>query len=110
MDMFLIGATDACGGLGPIVSVIKALFNIIKIFVPIALLIFGVIDLAKAVMASDEKEIKGATSKFIKRAIAAVAVFFAVTIVDALMGLVGQGEEADDGSDSTSWSACWRSR
>lgn len=110
MDMFLIGATDACGGLGPIVSVIKALFNIIKIFVPIALLIFGVIDLAKAVMASEEKEIKGATSKFIKRAIAAVAVFFAVTLVDAVMGLVGQGEESDGGSDSTSWSACWRSR
>ena len=43
MDIFLIA--DACEGLGPIVSVIKALFNIIKIFVPIALLIFGVIDL-----------------------------------------------------------------
>lgn len=108
MDIFLIA--DACEGLGPIVSVIKALFNIIKIFVPIALLIFGVIDLAKAVMASDEKEIKGATSKFIKRAIAAVAVFFAVTLVDAVMGLVGKGEDSGDGANSSSWSACWNSR
>lgn len=108
MNIFLIA--DACEGLGPIVSVIKGLFNIIKIFVPIALLIYGVIDLAKAVMASDEKEIKSATSKFIKRAVAAVAVFFAVTLVDAVMGLVGKGEESDDGANSSSWAACWKSR
>ena len=90
MNIFLIA--DACEGLGPIVSVVKGLFNIIKILVPIALLIYGVLDLAKAVIASDEKEIKGATSKFIKRAVAAVALFFAVTIVYTLMGLVGKGE------------------
>lgn len=108
MNIFLIA--DACEGLGPIVSVIKGLFNIIKIFVPIALLIYGVIDLAKAVMASDDKEIKGATSKFIKRAIAAVAVFFAVTLVDAVMGLVGKGEDSGDGTNSSSWAACWNSR
>ena len=72
MDLFVFAAAgDGCGGLGPIVKVIKTLFGIIKIFVPIALLIFGVIDLAKAVMASDDKEIKSATTKFVKRAIAA---------------------------------------
>ena len=109
MDIFLIAA-DACGGLGPIVSVVKGLFDIIKIFVPIALLIMGVIDLAKAVLASDDKEIKAAQSKLVKRAIAAVAVFFAVTLVDAIMGLVGRGEETTDGATSTSWSACWNSR
>lgn len=108
MNIFLIA--DACEGLGPIVSVVKGLFNIIKILVPIALLIYGVLDLAKAVIASDEKEIKGATSKFIKRAVAAVAVFFAVTIVDTLMGLVGKGEESGDGATSASWFACWNSR
>lgn len=106
--IFLIA--DACEGLGPIVSVIKGLFNIIKIFVPILLLIMGVIDLAKAVIASDEKEIKAAQGKFIKRAIAAVAVFFAVTLVDAVMGLVGKGEDSGDGANSSSWSACWNSR
>lgn len=106
MDMFLIAAADGCGGLGPIVRVVKALFRIIQIVVPIALLIMAVIDLAKAVLASDDKEIKGATSKLIKRAIAAVAVFFAFTLVDAVMGLVGEGG-ADD-VDSTSWAKCWR--
>lgn len=105
MDMFLVAASDACGGLGPIVTVVKNLFTIIKIIVPIGLLIMGVIDLAKAVLASDEKEIKGAQSKFVKRAIAAVAVFFAVTLVDAIMGLI-----SSDDTDATGWSQCWNSR
>ena len=106
MDMFLIAAADGCGGLGPVVSVVKALFKIIQIFVPIALLIMAVIDLAKAVLASDDKEIKAATGKLTKRAIAAVAVFFAFTLVDAVMGLVGEG--GSDEADSTSWAQCWR--
>lgn len=106
MDIFLIAAeaSDGCKGIGPIVSVIKNLFAIIQIVVPIALLIMGVLDLAKAVMSSDEKEIKGATSKFIKRAVAAVAVFFAYTIVNAIMGLL-----RSDSNDinTTDWATCW---
>lgn len=101
---------DACEGLGPIVAVVKALFNIIKIGIPILLIIMGSIDLGKAVMASDDKEIKSATSKLIKRAIAAVAIFFAVTLVDVIMGLVAKGEDSGDGANSGSWSACWNSR
>ncbi len=106
MEMFQI--LDACEGLGPIVAVVKGLFNIIKIGVPIILIIMGSIDLGRAVISSDDKEIKGATSKLIKRAIAAVAVFFAVTIVDVVMGLVAKGETDGDGANSSSWSACWQ--
>ena len=105
MEMFQI--LDACEGLGPVVAVVKGDFNIIKIGVPILLIIMGAIDLGKAVMASDDKEIKAATSKLIKRCIAAVAVFFAVTIVDVVMGLVAKGETDSDGANSSSWSACW---
>lgn len=112
MDIFLMAAVDdSCAGLGPIVAVIKALFNIIKIFIPIILLIMGVVDLSKAVLASDDKEVKAATGKLVKRAIAAVAIFFAVTLVDAIMGLVGAGEEVDSNTGektSSSWSDCWR--
>ena len=96
-----------CGGLQPVISLIKNIFNLIKIFVPIALILMGAIDLTKAVMASDDKEIKAATSKLIKRAIAAVAVFFAVTLVDVIMGLVGDSG-AEDGDDAMTWSQCWK--
>lgn len=94
---------DGCWGLLPLVKVIRGVFSIIQILVPIGLILFGAIDLGKAVMASDEKEIKGATGKLIKRAIAGACVFFAVTIVNVVMGLVSTG--TDDGVDN--WSNCW---
>ena len=99
MDIFLsLVDNGACGGLGPIVKVLKGIISIITIVVPIALLIMGVIDLAKAVLASDEKEIKAATTKLVRRAIAAVAVFFAATLVNVLMGIVGNND----------WRECWK--
>ena len=97
MEIFQMLAADSCGGLGDIIGVIKGVFDIIKIIVPIILLIMGAIDLAKAVLASDDKEIKAATSKLTKRAIAAVAVFFSVTIVEVVMTLVGDQK----------WKTCW---
>ena len=96
-----------CGGLLPVIRIIKNVFNLIKILVPIILILMGAIDLMKAVMASDDKEIKAATSKLIKRAIAAVAVFLAVFLVDIIMGLVGDSG-AEDGDDAMSWSQCWK--
>ena len=96
---------DDCKGLGSVVLLIKNLFDIIKIVVPIILIIYGAIDLTRAVMASDDKEIKTATSKLIKRAVAAVAVFFIVTLVDVVMGLVA--DSTTDNKKGTLLS-CWR--
>ena len=110
MDLLLVAASK-CEGLEPIVRIVKNLFDMLRIIVPIALIIFGALDLAKAVIASDEKEIKGATTKFIKRAIAAVAVFFAVTLVDVIMGLIGTDVNSKEisGVGSANWFDCWKS-
>ena len=57
-NLFQIGAIDSCGGLLPIVKVIrKGLFPIIQLGIPILLILLGTIDLGKAVISSDEKEI-----------------------------------------------------
>ena len=101
--MFSILACDE--NLLPIVSVLKSVFKIVQIGIPILLILWGAFDLGKAVIASDEKEIKGATSKLIKRAIAAVAVFFAVTLVSLIMNLVSNSGAEE--SDSLSWKDCW---
>ena len=48
-----------CGGLDPIVKIIKkGVFPIVQIGIPILLIVFGTIDLGKAVISSDEKEVK----------------------------------------------------
>ena len=101
-NLFLIGA-DACGGLLPIIKVIVAVIKIFMIVIPIALIIYGTIDLGKAVIASDEKEVKAAQSRLIKRFIYAALIFFVPMLVGVAMNLVSQGGEGD----TTSWSSCW---
>ena len=78
-----------------IVRVVGYVVFAIKIVVPIILIIVGMIDLAKAVSAKDEGEIKKAQQALVKKAIAAVLVFLVVTIVSILMGLVSKKEYKD---------------
>ena len=106
----LIQLLDCPEDLVPIFKFIKnGVYPIIQIGIPILLIIMGSIDLGKAVLSSDDKEIKGATGKLIKRAIAAVAVFFIATIVSLLMGMFGTSGASDNenigGTDS--WKDCW---
>lgn len=98
---------DSCGGLLPIVKVIrKGLFPIIQIGIPIVLILLGTIDLGKAVVSSDEKEIKAAQGRLIKRFIYAALVFFVVTLVTVLMNIVATGADPED-ADTTNWKNCW---
>ena len=98
MNLFADAATW-CGeeGLGQIITLLKNLVRLLQIAIPIGLIIFGMLDLGKAVIAGKEDEMKKATSTLIKRVIYAVAVFLVVTIVSFVMGLVG----------SNDWKQCW---
>ena len=106
LDLFQMGVTGSdCGGLLPIVRVLrKGVFPLVQIIIPIGLIIYGTIDLGKAVIASDEKEVKAAQSRLIKRFIYAALIFFVVTLVSALMSIIATGGEGD----TNSWSDCWR--
>ena len=99
-----------CAGIGPVVQFLKnGLLPIIQIGIPIILIIMGSVDLGKAVLSSDDKEIKSATGRLIKRAIAAVAVFFVATIVSLVMGMFGKSgtSSVDDFEETESWKDCW---
>lgn len=88
---------DFCTELGPIISLLKKLVTLLQFLIPIGLIIFGMLDLGKAVIAGKEDEMKKATGTLVKRVIYAIAVFLVVTIVSFAMGLVG----SDD------WKQCW---
>ena len=111
-NLFQIGLKNAdksCEGLGPIVRLIKkGVFPLIQIGIPILLIVFGTIDLGKAVISSDDKEIKAAQGRLIKRCIYAAAVFFVTTLVTLLMNIVAKGADESE-NNTTSWAACWRS-
>ena len=106
LDLFQMGVTGSdCGGVLPLVwGIRKGLFPLVQIIIPIGLIIYGTIDLGKAVIASDEKEVKAAQSRLIKRFIYAALIFFVVTLVSALMSIIATGGEGD----TNSWSDCWR--
>ncbi len=103
LDLFQLLACDP--DLAPLITLLKGVLNLIQVAIPIILIIMGSIDLGKAVISSDEKEIKAATSKLIKRCIAAVAVFLISTIVSLVMNLVANSD-VSIGEEYT-WKDCW---
>lgn len=86
-----------CGGTGVVFSgsfpyVISSAITIIKIVVPVLLIIFGMLDLGKAVVASKEDEIKKGQHTFIKRTVTAVIVFFAIQLVQIVIRFVSNND------------------
>ena len=81
---------ESCEGLlgQDLLDDISTVFTWIKITVPILLILLGSIDFGKAVLSDDQQELKKATSKFIKRCIIAVAIFFIPTIIMYLISFV----------------------
>ena len=100
--MFLLDVTCMEGVVfnEKIPQIVSLLINLIKVGVPVLLIIFGMLDLGKAVMAGEEKEIKEAQKMLIKRLIYGVVIFFVVTIVQVVFNLIGRSVVEDD-------AACW---
>ena len=102
-NFLLIG--DACENLRPFIKIVKkGILPIFRVIIPIALILFGTVDLGKAVIASDEKEVKAAQSRLIKRFIYAALIFFVPMLVGVVMNVVSVGGEGD----TASWENCWR--
>lgn len=72
----------------PAVDLIGTLYNGIKIVVPLILIIYGMLDFGKAVMAKEEKEIKEKQKLFLKRIVSAIMVFFILYLVQFVMKIV----------------------
>ena len=109
-DLLLIAAkgTDACRGIGPIVSIIRhGVFPLVQIGIPILLILLGTFDLGKAVISSDDKEVKAAQKRLISRLIYAAVIFFMVTFVSVVMNVVATGNLGED-ADTNSWETCWK--
>ena len=97
---------DICTDLAPLLKLVKnGIIPVVQIGIPIILIILGMFDLGKAVVASKEDEIKAAQKLLIKRAIYAVAIFFVVLIVELVFGLVADNADTA-GANANSWTKC----
>ena len=96
-----------CDALMPIIRLIRdGVIPLIQIGIPIILIVLGMLDLGKAVMASKEEEIKSAQKLLIKRAIYAVAIFFVVFIVQVVFGLIDNSGDLGQ----SNWITCWNQK
>lgn len=97
----MLNMLASCGGFtfDPILPGITSLIvTALKVFIPLALIFFGMLDLGKAVMANDEKVMKEAQSKLIKRFIYAILVFLVVALVQLVFGMLGKAGEGSENS------------
>lgn len=99
---------DCPEGLDVVIKFIKnGVIPIIQIGIPILLIIFGMLDLGKAVVAGKEDEIKKNQQLLVKRAISAVAVFFVVTLVTFVFGIFASSGTANEDTYQGGWKECW---
>lgn len=96
MNMFYMLAAPICDKLIPVWTIFGYIIFAIKIIVPLLLVVYGMLDLTKAVMKKDEKDIKGAQNLLVKKLIAAVLVYLVITIVGIVVNLVS----------SVDWQGC----
>ncbi len=86
-----------------VIKIIKLVINLIRIFVPIILIIFGMIDFARAITKNDE--LNKSLKAFVKKAIAAIIIFLIPTLVNiifrATMGEVNYKKCFDNADDTT---------
>ena len=95
---------DFCTPLEPVMFVVRSLIALLQWGVPILLVVFGMLDLGKAVMAGKEDEMKKAQGTLIKRVIYAVAVYLVVAIVSLVMSLVSSAPAESD--QKYNWMNC----
>ena len=109
--MNFLTTIDVCGGteLDPVWEIVGLIIKIIWIGIPILLIVLGMFDLGKAVIASKEDEVKKATKAFGKRFLYAVLVFAVVWIVTIVLNLVSNLSKTSDIVDpnASDWRACW---
>lgn len=99
-DIMLVADIDECEGdttaiFGDVNSpnstawLIQKVLNYIKVLGPTIAIALGSLDMGRAIITSDEENMKKAQSRFIKRILAAVALFFVPLLTGVLLSVFG---------------------
>ena len=102
--MFLMNLSPAtvCTELKPVLNLIGMVITAVKIVIPILLILFGILDVGKSVVAGKPEEISKNIKSFAFRAIAAVLIFF----IPAIVGLIMQTVAETGDADAKGWETC----
>lgn len=92
----ILDVSSVCGKIdAELITFVHNVITLIKIGVPIVLVILGMLDLGKGVVAGKEDEIKKGQSTFLKRLLAGTVVFFMVTISQIVTSIADKDSDGD---------------
>jgi len=92
-----------CVNTANIWQIVGIILLVAKIVIPILLIIWGMLDLGKAVVAAKDDEIKKATKSLAMRAVSAVIIFFIPTLVNVIFGMISNFSDSGAKED---WDVC----
>ena len=82
--------TDCQSVLGEqLTDVLKDIYKVIQIAIPILVILLSSVDILKAVTAQDDKDMSAAVSRSIKRVIIGLVIFLVPILIDAILDLAG---------------------
>lgn len=101
-----------CVEAGGLLQIVGYVLTIVKIAMPLIIIVYGVMDLGKAVVAAKEDEIKTGAKRLMWRAVAGVAIFFIPSIVLWVFGTINQYSNSTEGFENcqkcilSPWNGC----
>ena len=82
-------------------NAVAMIIRLIRIAIPILLIIFGMIDFAKSVVAKNEDDVKKYRKQFVSRVISAIVVFVIVFVVQFAVNLISTVEDTTNEDGQT---------
>ena len=107
LDDPVVNASNFCKSSAQIWKLLGVVINVFKIAIPVIIVLLALLDLGKAVMAGEEKEIKATQKLLIKRLVYGVLIFFVVTLVQMIFGMIGVNVNGNNGGAIKDSSVCW---
>lgn len=88
-----------CSSSASIWQMVGMFLLVFKIVIPLLIIVFGMVDLGKAVISSDDKAVSKATKSLLMRIIAGIVIFFIPLLVSVLFKMIGSFGEVKDQYD-----------
>ena len=89
LDAVVGTANGFCDSTRDIWQLVGNILRIVTIVLIVCVIIFGIIDFGKAVVASKDDEIKKAAKSVVYRIVAVIVIFFIPTLVGAIFKMIG---------------------
>ena len=96
-----------CCNMKSFLNILRIVIHLLQFSVPLILLVFGTIDMIKAVTSNDDKAAKTALDTFIKRLMYGVLVFLAPFLVRLVLNIINDNILKNSEVDSMNWLRCW---